>query len=270
MAQQGLDRYQQDLDNLPSYEERVETAKKSFPRKNRKTNPIFRVVRATLTTMCYGPRRCGYCEDSVGDEVEHIKPKDLYPELCFVWENYLYACGNCNGPKSNSFAVIDAATGSIREVQRPRRRRGGLPVPVVPPHPGSPALIDPRHEDPRVFMDLDLLGTFIFMERGEPGSEVFERARYTIELLHLNDRDFLIRARHAAYSAYLGQLSRYVTRKEAGASQAELEEIRDQLLSQPHPTVWEEMKHQQRIVPELRDLFQRVPDALDWQPTASR
>jgi hypothetical protein len=38
----------------------------------------------------------------VTDEAEHINPKDLYLERVFDWANYLYACGPCNGPKSNS------------------------------------------------------------------------------------------------------------------------------------------------------------------------
>ena len=48
-----------------------------------------------------------YCEDSVGDEVEHHRPKNLYPDHTFLWDNYLYACGPCNGPKNNRFAVFD-------------------------------------------------------------------------------------------------------------------------------------------------------------------
>lgn len=37
---------------------------------------IFADVRRVLDEMCSGPRRCGYCEDSCADEIEHIRPKD--------------------------------------------------------------------------------------------------------------------------------------------------------------------------------------------------
>lgn len=92
--------------------------------------------------MCSGSRRCLYCEDSCADEVEHIKPQDLYPEFVFVWENYLYACGPCNGGKNNAFAVFDPATGATIIVTR---KRGD---PVTPPAVGTDVFINPRTEDP--------------------------------------------------------------------------------------------------------------------------
>jgi uncharacterized protein (TIGR02646 family) len=44
--------------------------------------------------------KCAYCECSVIEssylEVEHYKPKSLYPEKVFDWENFLPACSHCN------------------------------------------------------------------------------------------------------------------------------------------------------------------------------
>ncbi|MBX3729546.1 MAG: hypothetical protein KF858_10215 [Candidatus Sumerlaeia bacterium] len=37
-----------------------------------------------------------YCEDSRATDIEHIRPKEHYPEVAFVWENYAYACNVCN------------------------------------------------------------------------------------------------------------------------------------------------------------------------------
>ena len=105
-AARNLQEYQRQVDAAGSYEDRVASAKRSFSRKNQRSNATFRRVRESLTRMCSGAQRCVYCEDSVGDEVEHIQPKDLYPCLVFVWTNYVYACGRCNGGKSNRFAVI--------------------------------------------------------------------------------------------------------------------------------------------------------------------
>ena len=99
---------QSDIDKVTTYAGQVSKGKQLWKSKNR---THFRRVRDKLESLCVGKRRCNYCEDSVADEVEHIKPKDLYPEFVFVWDNYLFACGNCNGPKSSRFAVFDAVGG---------------------------------------------------------------------------------------------------------------------------------------------------------------
>jgi len=93
-----LGRCQADIDAEPDFGARVGLAAARFKLRNRANNPAFRQVRRTLTLMCGGAKRCMYCEDSAADEVEHHRPKDLYPEHVFNWENYLYACGPCNGP----------------------------------------------------------------------------------------------------------------------------------------------------------------------------
>lgn len=83
-----LNDYQKDVDTKLDYAQRVSAAKRLFKLRNISKNKTFQLVRATLDKMCSGARRCCYCEDSCADEVEHIRPKDLYPELVFVWENY--------------------------------------------------------------------------------------------------------------------------------------------------------------------------------------
>ncbi len=105
-ALEGLRKYQSEIDKLPTFEEKSRKAKVVFPKRNKNGNKVFDEIKIKLTEMCSGARRCIYCEDSVGDEVEHIHPKNLYPEMCFCWENYVYACGKCNGPKGDQFAVF--------------------------------------------------------------------------------------------------------------------------------------------------------------------
>ena len=131
----ALAEYQRDVDARGTYRERVSRAKTRFSRYNRKTNPTFAAVQAKLVAMCGGTRRCMYCEDSVADEVEHFKPKDLYPDLVFAWRNYLYACGQCNGGsgKSNRFSIVEPGTGALVDVTRRRRAR------VTPPREGAAA-----------------------------------------------------------------------------------------------------------------------------------
>ncbi|RRR73647.1 MAG: hypothetical protein EI684_08515 [Candidatus Viridilinea halotolerans] len=250
--------YQQAVNKGATYADRVALAKRHFGLRNRKDNKTFEAVKHSLTEMCSGARRCCYCEDSVADEVEHIKPKDLYPELVFVWENYLYACGPCNGPKNNCFAIFAADDGQMVEVGRTRDTL------ALPPTRGEPVLIDPRQEDPLDYMELDLPGTFLFLPVGEPGTLSHQRAEYTIKLLGLNRRDYLLKARAEAYCSYRARLAEYVHRRDAGATPADLERLISGVRRMNHPTVWREMQRQHTIIPELRDLFDATPEALFW------
>lgn len=253
-----LKKWQQAIDDLPEYKDRVGEAKRAFARRNRNGDPTFDSVKRVLVQMCSGAGRCGYCEDSMADEVEHIKPKDLYPEETFLWENYLYACGPCNGPKNNRFAIFSEATGGVVDVTRRPRD------PVLPPEPGVPLLINPRLEDPLAFIELDLLGTFFFRPRLNLSENDRNRADYTIEVLRLNDRDLLLKAREEAFEAYHARLVAYVRAKGRGASDTELQHMRRSISNASHPTVWREMQRQHPLIPALHTLFYEAPEACDW------
>lgn len=58
-------------------------------------------VKAPLISSSNG--KCAFCEcipsEGGNVEVEHYKPKSLYPSLTFEWENFLPACHRCNGDK---------------------------------------------------------------------------------------------------------------------------------------------------------------------------
>ena len=226
-----------------------------FGSRNTRSNSTFRAVRSSLSLMCAGAQRCVYCEDSVGDEVEHIKPKDLYPGDVFCWQNYVYACGPCNGGKNNKFLVMTAG-GQINVT----RARG---APITPPTPGVPAFINPRIENPLAFFTIDLMGTFFVLPRAELVGDAADRADFTIETLRLN-RDLLLVARRNALGGYRARLSEYRTRRDAAAGAGELQALRDDLLATPHPSIWEEMKRQAPHIPELDALFAGVPEALGW------
>lgn len=257
-ALRQLERWQAEVDALATYPERVEAARRRFSLRNEAKNKTFSVVRRSLTAMCAGARRCGYCEDSAADEVDHIWPKDLYPELVFAWRNYLYACGSCNGPKNNRFAVFPKGARQPLEV----RRRPDAPI--KPPRKGTPALIDPRHEDPMAFLMLDLRGTFLLMPIPSKGSKDHARAEYTLDILRLNARELLPVARAEAFSGYRARLSEYVSLREQGAPKAALARRVQSIQGAAHPTVWKEMQRQHWMHPELRLLFRKAPEALSW------
>ncbi len=46
---------------------------------------------------------CGYCEESTEGEVDHFKPKKVFPESVYEWNNWIYACHTCNHGKSEKW-----------------------------------------------------------------------------------------------------------------------------------------------------------------------
>lgn len=250
-----LTQYQKAVDDQPTFPEKVDEGKRGFSSYNKKTNSAFKVVRNNLAEMSGGTIRCNYCEDSNANQVEHIYPKNYYPEKCFVWENYCYACGPCNQPKSDLFAIFETATGTEVNLNTIPKN--------TPPPAGRALLIDPRADQPLDFLFLDTQSTFRFVPFKE-GAKDKRRAEYTIEILGLNSRNHLVRARQVAFGNYKARLFEYVSKKEAGASTALLNALIDSLKAEHHQTVWREMIRQRVLHPELDDLFNRAPEAISW------
>lgn len=249
--------YQQSVNAVADYPGRVEAAKSEFKKRNTATNATFRAVRAKLAEMCSGARRCAYCEDSVADEVEHIAPKTLFPELTFDWFNYVYACGPCNGPKSNRWEVLDHRGELVVII----RERDAVPE---PPPPGTAVLVNPRSEHPERFLELDLRETFLFVPTLGLSRSDELRARRTLDILGLNRRDYLAEARRAAFDDYNRHLEAYVQRKAEAAPTDELARRASSIARRQHPTVWHEMRRQRDRYAHLRRLFGAAPEALTW------
>jgi len=242
-----LAKRQQKVSVLATYAEQVAAAKKSWGAA-KKSEPPFPAVKGALDTMCWGHRRCMYCEDSVADEIEHFAPKDRYPDRVFVWTNYLYACGPCNGPKGNAFAVF-AAGDEVVEL-----------VGDEPPE-GDVVLLDPRHDDPLDFLVLDLVDTFYFSPHPFLAGRAARRAEYTIEVLRLNERAYLVEARITAHSMLMSALGQAA---HAATSGEPLAHPQRAIEKASHRSVWEEMKRQRASFPVIQGMFAAVPVALSW------
>lgn len=254
-----LKRYQEEVDQKPTYADRVAAGKKLFSSRNKSRNTTFAEIRSRLVEMCSGAQRCHYCEDSAGDQIEHFRPKDLYPEFVFAWNNCLLACGKCNRSKSNKFGVV-VDQGVVDVTRHPRK-------PVRPPaYVGDAGPIDPRREDPLNYLFLDLVGTFFFLPTIGLDALNAERARYTIDLLVLN-RDLLLAARREAYGSYRARLTEYRQLRDDGGDGASLRTMSQAIVASAHPTVWHEMQRWHSRIPELRRLFNDVPEALEWRRT---
>lgn len=257
--------YQGQIDKLGTFEEKSDKAKTVFSSKNKIGNKVFDEIKVQLTNMCSGARRCVYCEDSVADEVEHIHPKDLYPEMCFRWDNYVYACGSCNGPKNNKFAVFRSDDGEFQVVNPPRGQR------ATAPPAGEDALINPRKENPLDFCMLDLESTFKFVVIADEGSREYKKANYTYyEVLRLNEREFLREARKNAFGNYKARLYEYTYKKKNGSAKIELDKMIEGIKSESHPTVWKEMQRYHvkgwlhNIDKDLDTLFIQSPESIEW------
>ncbi len=257
----GLSNYQDKI--IGTYKEKQILVKKAsapgFSSRNKRGSKVFDAIKVVLTEMCSGARRCAYCEDAPADEVEHIYPKDLFPDLCFKWENYLYACGPCNGPKSNQFAIIKKTDKKIVHLDGKRK-----------PPLGKSLLIDPRKENPLDFARLNF-ATFHFEYTTEPDSIGFKRSLYTFDtVLRLNtDREYLRQARENAFSMYKFRLEIYHLKKNTLPA-AQIQKMIAQLKKEAHTTVWQEVKKSYiegrlpLLDPEFALLFDNNPEALAW------
>ena len=68
-----------------------------------------------LKEMASGLVRCMYCEDSMGTDIDHFRPKSNYPGYVFQWSNYFLACSHCNSnQKRSQFPILlDGSLGLI-------------------------------------------------------------------------------------------------------------------------------------------------------------
>ncbi|UUL84079.1 HNH endonuclease family protein [Sphingomonas qomolangmaensis] len=267
-ALKTLNAIQAIVDKPADYPARVAKAKSEWDAKisSNAKKDAFKTIRETLAKMCVGSARCSYCEDSLADEIEHIQPKNLFPEHAFVWGNYLFACGPCNGPKSNRYGVLNGTI--VDEFMRGRNDA------VVPPAAGVPGFIDPRTEDPFSFLEIDLggvtpggtriQGTFDILPLDGLGEADLARATFTIDVLGLN-REAIREARKNAFGGFSARMHQYVASKENEADAHELAHLETDLLKTPHLSVFEDIRRQRSLLPDLLDLFARAPEMLDWK-----
>jgi uncharacterized protein (TIGR02646 family) len=139
---------------------------------------IWGKAKRALAAMSY--QKCAYCETPINAErsgqVEHFKPKSLFPLLAYEWDNYFLGCGGCNGAKSDKWPA------------------GG--VGYVRPDEGDPFSLFRFLED----------GT---MEAVEPAGA----AKHTVEDMDLN-REWLCRLRARIIAETLADLKDLMTEAE--------------------------------------------------------
>lgn len=258
-----LGTWQADVDEILDYAERVSFADMRFNSCNRADNRTFAAVRGALLTMCGGSQTCVYCEDSRAHQIDHVRPRSLYPEHVFAWSNMLWVCGDCNNRKLARHAVIMGG-----ELVPFSRKRG---EPITPPPAGPMALLDPRVEDPMAFMSLDLADSFHFVALPELDTVDFARVEFTVnEVLGLNDDPFP-EQRLGAYQDMRAGLTEYLTWRTRGETEQRLDGLRARFTRRRHQTVWREIQRQMRAAArpaaldrDFAELFEALPEALTW------
>lgn len=241
----------------------------------------FAEIRQTLVGMCVGTGLCNYCENNEATDVEHIYPKSFFPERAFTWLNYLLACKICNTHhKLDQFAVFVPALSANAITMRRKKL----------PASADAAFIDPRVEDPLVFLFLDITDKSFFLvpypTLTDPRASA--KAIHTLSILQIGERAALAAARRVAFKFFQSRLERYQLARDA-TSWADLERLvedpdlvdtantfeteqrqmmtalQQSILTHPHPTVWREMQRQYLSLPKTKALFEAVPKALKWK-----
>ncbi|HRI71842.1 MAG TPA: hypothetical protein PK156_46735 [Polyangium sp.] len=240
--------WQAEVEVLPTHAARKVEADRLWTTK-RKNKPFLDVIVKALDAMVAPHRRCMFCEDNSGYQVEHFWPKAIFPKLTFEWLNFLYACGQCNGKKSDRFAVY-APNGDVIEIKKSDDE----------PSCGFPGLLNPRHENPLDFLKLDLKpDMFEFGYIPPKGTQAYDRAYRTVEWLGLNKRG-LPKWRESAYYDYRLRLQEYVKKTREGAEPNVLERLERGISRRGHLTVFREMQRQWRDVDELKEIFDERPE----------
>ena len=140
-----MDKHTDNITEVQEFSNQVARAIKLWKAKTPKR--LFNELRKELEGMCNDVKLCVYCERSEADEIEHRRPKSLYPWQTFDWDNMLYVCGPCNSKKSNKFAILNQpySDGYIEITPKPKE------VPVKPKS-GIDAFINQRAENPLDFI----------------------------------------------------------------------------------------------------------------------
>ncbi len=202
---------------------------------NLKNNKAFDEIRKTLAEMASGNERCMYCEDSVGTDIEHFRPKALYPLYAYRWSNYLIACGRC---KSNY-------------------KRDELPL----DENNVPLLAEPTSEDPRDHLGLSLItGKIVALSRkGRDSARVYGLERRELE-----------KGRAANKTAFEALLEKYGRARELGKDD-EAERVKQAVFEMPHSSVFVTMIDTASdenadlfLGRECLDVIEKHPEVREW------
>lgn len=138
----------------------------------------FEPVVQRLGQVSGAAQRCMLCSGSEASDVEHYRPKAVFPLLAMDWENYLWACTICNRAKGDRFP--------------PDTEPGGR-------------LVNPMDENVWQFFFIDEFGLLTARYAVSKG-DLDERASTTLRVLNLN-REAVQESRQVRIRDLRGQVS---------------------------------------------------------------
>jgi hypothetical protein len=163
-------------------------------------------VVASLKELAGPGERCMYCSGSEASQVEHFRPKRIFPQVAMSWENFLWICGLCNQNKGDQFP--------------PHTRKGHQ-------------IINPLEENVWDFYFIDDFGLFCALWDSESNAPN-GRAEETQAIAKLN-RDALVDSRLARMNGLKQAVSDSLALHKAGKlSKAAISERIDTWLMEPH------------------------------------
>ena len=103
-----LTRRQRKVDSASDPQAEVKRTWSTFGGKAREE--VGRILRG----MASGRERCMYCEDSMGTDLDHFRPKSTFPASAYEWDNLLLACSHCNSNlKRDEFPLLSDGTAGL-------------------------------------------------------------------------------------------------------------------------------------------------------------
>lgn len=89
----------------PPKAKRRKRSKSPTRKKEAKFPRVWKYAAKTISDLSFG--NCAYCQSPVEGgsypEVDHYRPKSLFPTLAYDWSNYLLACKRCNVTKQQKW-----------------------------------------------------------------------------------------------------------------------------------------------------------------------
>jgi uncharacterized protein (TIGR02646 family) len=201
----------------------------------------FDEIRQTLEGMASGRKRCMYCEDNQGTDIDHFRPKAHHPSDAFSWPNYLLACSLCNSNCKRDQFPLDSR--------------------------GKPLLIDPTAEDPLQHLTLTpLTGK---LEPRESKGRKSKKGRESIRVFGLG-RETLEEGRKHAWTA-IGRLVVSYDQLRLAGDHGRAKAVECAIRKYPFDSVLSHLVRmasapdtQGKIDPDCRQALQRCPEILTW------
>jgi len=147
-------------------------------------------------------QKCAYCEDDLRNQfsqVEHFRPKSIYPWLGLSWGNLLLSCEICNNSKSNVFQI----SAKKRSTYNGEKLNELHCISTEYDKSEEPLLINPENETAE-----SLKEHFTFEISTAQFVAKTERMKYTIETCDLN-RDGLCKIRLSIRNQIVNQIQTY-------------------------------------------------------------